>query len=79
MNNTKYIKIEMTNDEIDTYIATHNPHHTATAAGYISRRLARVIEPYNGRFGRGFVARYPRYDTTRYHTVEYYIFEGVAK
>lgn len=51
-------------------------HHTASARGYISRRwIDRPAEPYQGRFGTGYIVRRPRWDTTRYHWVTYYIKE----
>ena len=50
-------------------------HHTAAAKGYISRKLDEVIKPYNGRFGRGYKVCKPRWDTTNYYTVEYWIDE----
>ena len=56
-------------------------HHTAAARGYISRRVkfdSRPAEPYNGRFGRGYIVRSPRWDTTNYHYVTYYIEEARA-
>lgn len=51
-------------------------HHFATARGYISRvKFANKpkIEAYKGRFGVGFKLITPRYDTSRYVTVNYYI------
>lgn len=50
-------------------------HHIATARGYISRKVNEVLEEYTGRFGVGYIARYPRFDTTNYHYVAYYIKE----
>ena len=51
-------------------------HHTATAQGYVSRKRKEfIIEPYKGRFGSGYKIHYPRYDTTQYHCVSYYIYE----
>lgn len=52
-------------------------HHTATAAGYISRRPGGVrAYAYAGKFGRGFVVCSPRFDTTKYFNVTYYIETG---
>lgn len=48
-------------------------HHKAMRRGYIPRRLDHVIEPYRGKFGEGYVVAYPRYDSTRYVTIEYYV------
>ena len=50
-------------------------HHTASAKGYISRKIDEVVSEYNGKFGRGYKVEKPRWDTTNYHTVEYWIVE----
>ena len=50
-------------------------HHRATRRGYISRRKPPKVEEYSGKYGTGYIARLPRYDSSRYHTVEYYIKE----
>lgn len=51
-------------------------HHRAIRRGYISRRKPPKVEEYSGKYGTGYIARLPRYDSSRYHTVEYYIKEG---
>lgn len=48
-------------------------HHTASARGYISRRKDGIIEPYKGRFGTGYKIMRPRWDTTQYCYVDYYV------
>lgn len=48
-------------------------HHTASRRGYESRRSSGRLEPYNGKFGRGYIAVTPRWDTTQYVYVSYYI------
>lgn len=48
-------------------------HHKAMRRGYISRRTDHVIEPYRGKFGEGYVVSYPRFDSTQYVTIEYYV------
>lgn len=48
-------------------------HHTASRMGYESRRSDGKIEPYSGRFGEGFIHVSPRWDTTQYVYVTYYI------
>ncbi len=48
-------------------------HHTASRRGYISRKIDGIVEPYKGRFGEGYVILSPRYDTTVYISVSYYI------
>ena len=50
-------------------------HHTAAAVGYISRTLTEKLEEYNGRYGKGYKVHRPRFDTTNYHYVDYYIEE----
>ena len=53
-------------------------HHTASARGYVSRRTPPAnypIESYSGRFGEGYIVRSPRWDTSRYRNVTYYIKE----
>ena len=48
-------------------------HHTAQIKGYC-RRNGYVIEPYNGRFGRGYRVHYPSAKASPgRHKVEYYI------
>lgn len=48
-------------------------HHIASQRGYVSRKAAGYLEPYSGKFGEGVRWVYPRYDTTRYCYVEYWI------
>lgn len=49
-------------------------HHTGSARGYISRKCDGIVYPYKGRFGTGYVIHAPRWDTTQYYSVQYYIF-----
>lgn len=48
-------------------------HHTASRRGYVSRKSSGHVEAYSGRFGRGYIVITPRYDTTRYVNITYYI------
>ena len=48
-------------------------HHTASRRGYVSRRSQGYIEPYAGRYGKGYVWVRPRWDTSYYVYVSYYI------
>lgn len=48
-------------------------HHTASRRGYESRRGAGHVEAYEGRFGKGYIVVSPRWDTTQYVNIEYYI------
>lgn len=50
-------------------------HHTGSARGYISRKIDGIIRPYSGRFGTGYVILAPRFDTTQYYSIQYYIFQ----
>lgn len=50
-------------------------HHSATTKGYVSRKKLRgYAEPYEGRFGVGIIIHRPRWNTTQYHTIDYYTF-----
>lgn len=55
----------------------YNLHHTATAKGYMSRKVPEKLEEYKGRYGIGYKVHRPRFDTTNYHYVDYYV-GGVA-
>lgn len=48
-------------------------HHIASQRGYLSRKGDPKVEEYSGRFGSGYKVTKPRWDTTQYVTVEYYI------
>ena len=63
---------DMTVHELETsreYIC----HHTASCRGYVSRKSDGVVEEYHGRFGDGYKVLHPRWDTTTYCWVSYYI------
>ncbi len=51
-------------------------HHTGSRRGYVSRK-ADIDEleacEYVGRFGRGYIVETPRWDTTQYVNVEYWL------
>ena len=51
-------------------------HHTASRRGYVSRKSLGQVEQYNGRFGKGYVLLTPRWDTSTYCNVTYYIWGG---
>lgn len=52
-------------------------HHTASMRGYVSRKkLDGIKKPYSGKFGKGYVIIKPRFDSTQYCYVEYYIEEN---
>lgn len=48
-------------------------HHTASAKGYVSRKSDGIVKPYSGKFGTGYIVQRPRYDTTQYIYIDYYI------
>lgn len=48
-------------------------HHTASRKGYESRKDNEHIEPYNGKFGEGYIHVQPRWDTSQYVYITYYI------
>lgn len=49
-------------------------HHTATRRGYVSRKSNGRVEPYIGRFGRGYIHVQPNWRSTSYVIITYYIF-----
>ena len=49
--------------------------HTAAAQGYMSRKKTEELEEYMGKFGKGYKVHRPRFDTSNYHYVDYYIKE----
>lgn len=57
----------------DVDLSIYRFHHEALRPGYISRRLRGVIEPYAGRFGRGYRVRVPNEKSTQYCFVRYYL------
>lgn len=49
-------------------------HHTAATRGYMSRKIDHFGPyPYSGKFGTGYTVERPRWDTTGYHYIDYYI------
>ena len=52
--------------------------HDAFIAGYISITSAHIetypVYSYRGRFGIGFVVHKPSFKSTKYHVIEYYIY-----
>ena len=66
----------MTRANIETMNCKY--HHTASRRGYESRRRnpdgsLGHIEAYSGKFGTGYIKVLPRWDTTNYVKIEYYI------
>lgn len=51
----------------------YKKRHTSAARGYISRRTGAFLMSYKGRFGEGYKLLSPRWDTTRYIYVTYFI------
>ena len=58
---------------IEEITSTMKLHHIASRRGYISRKSAGKVETYKGRFGEGYIILRPRFDSTNYIYVEYYI------
>lgn len=51
-------------------------HHESSCRGYVSRRHDGCkVQDYEGRFGEGYKLLRPRYDSTQYCWVEYWIRE----
>lgn len=48
-------------------------HHTGSRMGYESRKGNGHVEEYSGRFGTGYIIVAPRWDTSSYVNIEYYI------
>ena len=51
-------------------------HHHATTRGYVSRKAdidELPAKPYNGKFGKGYTVKTPRWDSTQYCYIEYWI------
>lgn len=56
--------------------AGYKLHHTGSRRGYVSRKTdpdELLAKPYKGRFGEGYTVNTPRYDTTQFVHVEYWI------
>lgn len=53
-----------------------HPGSTKTRPGYWSKNLdlAESLEVYTGAYGVGLVQKIPRYDTTNYHYVKYWLY-----
>ena len=54
--------------------STMKLHHVGSRRGYESRKSIGHVESYKGRFGEGYIIISPRFDTTQYVNVEYYLF-----
>lgn len=54
-----------------------HPGSTKTRPGYWSKNLdlAESLEVYTGAYGVGLVQKIPRYDTTNYHFVKYWLYD----
>ncbi len=47
--------------------------HTALTRGYVSRKSEGRVQPYEGRFGKGFAVYTPNWDSTGVCYVTYYV------
>lgn len=54
-------------------------HHVGSKRGYVSRKVdineLTAVE-YSGKFGDGYTVNTPRWDTTKYCNVEYWVVEA---
>lgn len=60
----------------DLLAAGYKLHHTGSRRGYVSRKTdpgELLASPYDGRFGKGYTVDAPRFDTTQFVHVEYWI------
>lgn len=66
---------EKINEKFDADVksGTVKLHHTSSSRGYMSRKIDRVVTEYKGRFGKGYAVYTPRWDTTSYCTITYYV------
>ena len=62
--------------ELDTLVANGAVREVRTGSrrGYTSRKGNGYVEAYSGKFGTGFARISPRWDTTQYVYVTYYVF-----
>ena len=60
-------------DTITVNGKTYTYHHSASRRGYESRKGGGHLERYSGKFGAGYIAVLPRWDTTQFVTVRYYL------
>lgn len=47
--------------------------HTGSRRGYISRKTDGKVEEYAGRYGKGYIHIRPRWDSTQYVYIDYYL------
>ncbi len=57
----------------ELYVEGYEFHHSALKRGYMNRKIEGEVNYYNGRFGEGYTIEKPRYDTTQYHTIQYFV------
>jgi hypothetical protein len=69
--------IEKVNKEYDEKIEivkrTCVMHHASYFKGYVSRRTKGFIEPYIGKYGRGYKIYLPNWSSTWFSVVQYWI------
>ena len=66
----------MTVEELKTLVDSGKlvRHHSASRRGYETRKLPEGhVETYNGKFGKGCIHVTPRWDTTQYVDLTYYV------
>ena len=47
--------------------------HTSSERGYVSRKSTGYVQSYKGKFGTGYKLLTPRFDTTQYCDVTYFV------
>lgn len=58
------------NEKLDTSLKLH---HQAVAKGYVSRKCLTYIGNYAGKYGEGIILVHPRFDSSRFVNIEYYV------
>lgn len=52
-------------------------HHNASRRGYCRVNEIGTKEPYEGKYGKGYIVRNGRHNgSTRYESISYYIFQA---
>lgn len=74
----------LSTDQLENFIKMQEKQgfrksHTATSAGYISRKIIGYAVAYSGRYGIGFAIHTPRTDTTGFHDITYIVKPRIFK
>lgn len=63
----------ITLDDLQRAGSGYTYHHTASRQGYVSRKISNKVVEYKGRFGSGYAVLFPRWDTSKYIYIAYYV------